>query len=374
MKLFQNLILLFCIGTIAGCKEEYNPQVKPDEQSVLVAEGILNSGSEPTVIQLSRTVKISDTVKMQPERGARLTIESKSGGSVPLVESDSGRYSADALLLDPATEYRLHIYTSGGVEYASDYVMVQKNPPIDSLSWKRDNDGVTIFVNTHDPENSTHYYRWEFEETWQIRSRYPAFNTDDGINEPLYPDESLYYCWKNHASSNIILGNTTQLSSDVVSEKPLIKIIDNGDDRLSERYSVLVRQYALDKQGYNFYELLRKNTESLGSIFDAQPTEIAGNVHAVSNAKTPVIGYIMASSVDTARLWITTQQVPNWKPWGDCSKILELNSRTDDIRSYTAGHEWLIVSVSMSGTFVLAQAPCVSCRVRGGSTHKPAFW
>jgi hypothetical protein len=47
---------------------------------------------------------------------------------------------------------------------------VQNNPPIDSISWKRDEEGVRVFVNTHNPEGNTRYYRWEFEETWEIRS------------------------------------------------------------------------------------------------------------------------------------------------------------------------------------------------------------
>src|SRR3712207_6958843 len=49
--------------------------------------------------------------------------------------------------------------------------------------------GVTIFVNTHNPENNTRYYRWEFDETWENRSVYPfvpisGVVEDDGIMEP----------------------------------------------------------------------------------------------------------------------------------------------------------------------------------------------
>ena len=144
---------------------------------------------------------------------------------------------------------------------------------------------------------------------------------------------------------------------------------------MSERYSVLVRQYALDKKGYNFYQLMKKNTESLGSIFDAQPTEITGNVHAVSDATTPVIGYVTATSVDSLRLWITTNQVPLWKPWADCSQNKILNPMIDNVDSYIKDHDWLVyLIIPYSNQLFIARGLCVSCRIRGGSTHKPAFW
>jgi hypothetical protein len=320
---------------------------------------------------------LGDSVKVRPESGARLFVESESGNINPTFEEypEAGSYYCPGLLLDPAKKHRLRITTANQKTYVSDFVAVRKNSAIDSVSWKRDTSGVTIFANTHNPENSTRYYRWEYEETWQIRSAYFVNGlVDDGIMEPFYPGESVYYCWKQYISSNINLATTTQLSSDVIFEKPLLKIRD-GDDRLSERYTVLVRQYALDEKGYAFYQQLKKNTESLGSIFDAQPTEITGNVHGVTDTTAKVIGYITATSVDSARIWIKNGEVQGWKPWADCTQSIILNTRNDDISSYTAGHEWIVYAViPYTDNVYLARAPCVSCRVRGGSTHRPSWW
>lgn len=376
MKLFQNPIWLVLICTLFSCKEEYYPKVEPSEASVLVVEGLINSGYGESRIKLTRSVKLYDSVRLRPELGAQLMVEGNGGVLFSLIDSaGDGNYRAVNHPLNPAEMYQLRIITQDGKQYVSDTVPVLTNPPIDSISWKRDEKGVTIYANTHNPQNNTRYYRWEYNETWGIRSRYftnPP-GPEDGIMDTLYPGESIYYCWKFFNSSNIITRTTTQLAEDVVSEKELISIID-GDDRLSERYSVLVRQYALDKKGYDFYELMKKNTESLGSIFDAQPTEITGNMHAVSGAAAPVIGYVTASTVDSMRLWITTDEVPLWKPWADCSQNKHLNVHTDDISQYTSGHAWLVYAADASGNVYLAPAACVSCRIRGGSTHKPAFW
>jgi hypothetical protein len=56
-----------------------------------------------------------------------------------------------------------------------------------------------------------------------------------------------------------------------------------GDERISSRYSTLVRQFAISPNTYNYWQNL-KNTEQLGTLFDAQPSQLVGNAHcAVPN-------------------------------------------------------------------------------------------
>ena len=374
-KLFQNLIGLFLLFLLAACKEEYYPKVKSSEQSALVVEGVLNSGSGPTTIKLSRTFKLDDTARLKPETAAQVRVEEKDGAAFPLYDvSGTGNYSADQLALDPATQYRLYIKTTNGNEYASDFVSVLKNPPIDSVNWRLQPDGVHIYVNTHNQENDTRYYRWEYDETWEIHSNYYAtWKLVDGAPQKILPPEQYYTCWRYNQFPGILLGSTTQLASDVIFEKPLIFIPINTD-RLSVRYSVLVRQYALDKAGYDFFQLIKKNTESVGSIFDAQPVEITGNIHAISNTSEPVIGDITAAPVQENRIYITADQVPDWDFRLQCKTVNVPNKRDSfpiyyggDLLPYGANEPFIT-------TYYSAPPECVDCRVRGGVTEKPSFW
>jgi hypothetical protein len=77
MRLFQ-IFILFCL-IVAGCKEEYEPKVTSSEQSILVVEGLLNTGGGATNIRLTRTYKLDDSALLRPETGAQLAVESKSG-------------------------------------------------------------------------------------------------------------------------------------------------------------------------------------------------------------------------------------------------------------------------------------------------------
>ncbi len=379
MKLFQIPILLFCICCISSCKEEYHPKVHSSEQSVLVVEGVLNPNGNST-IRLTRSFKLDDTARLKPETGARVQVESINGAAFPLFESfGNGNYNADQVPFNPAETYRLHITTSNGDDYASDYLPVLQNPPIDSINWKRDGEGIRIFVNTHNKEIDTGYYRWEFEETWETHvtylSHYKMVNGQIVAREPF---EDVFTCWHYHNSSNILLYSTAQLASNVVSERPLLQIPE-GSEKISVRYSVLVRQFAFSKQAYEFYQLLRKNTETLGSIFDAQPSEISGNIHAINGISGRALGFITIAPVQEHRIFISRDQVPGWGYRTNCSLSIEVPNHPDSIRKYLGSGNYLPYDAHRVGFSIVgwysSLPECTDCTFSGdGTTARPWYW
>ncbi len=74
----------------------------------------------------------------------------------------------------------------------------------------------------------------------------------------------------------------------------------------------MVKQYALSLEAYSFYTNLKKNTEQLGSIFDALPSEIEGNIHSDNNPSEPVIGYITVGSTTSQRIFVDKRLLPDW--------------------------------------------------------------
>ena len=155
----------------AGCKEKYDAPVVSPDTGYLVVEGNINSGNGTTLIKLSRTTKLDDR-SLIPEQGALVKVEGNDNNSFDLIDNSFGQYGAD-LVLNPAVKYRLNITTSTGRKYLSDFTAVTNSPPIDSISWKRDNGGVQVYVNSHDPSNNTKYYQWQYVETWEFHSAYP---------------------------------------------------------------------------------------------------------------------------------------------------------------------------------------------------------
>ncbi len=369
MKRFLYIIILF-----AGCKEAYNPPIRNAKYNYLVVEGTIVAGEDATTIHLSRTITISDTSKSQPETNAIVTVESDDGNTYSLQDQNNGIYSAAALNISLNKKYRLHIFTIDGKEYASDFVPVKQTPAIDSVSWKYDvNKGVTIYANAHDETNNTQYYRWEFVETW----KHHAFDSsvliyENGALRNRTPQEQVYGCWNIIPSSEIFIASTTGLSSDVVFEKPLIQI-PYGSTKISDIYSIIVYQYALTKEGYEFWNNLKKNTETIGSIFDPQPFTEFGNIHCITDANEPVIGFVSASSITQQRIFIRWEQIQWPLPSLGCLDQLILPDKISE--TFSNGTYFPVVAGSNPPGSVFADLPeCVDCRLNGGGTTvKPPY-
>lgn len=330
----------------------------------------------PTTIHLSKSFKLDDTATLINVPNAQVSIEGTDNSISTLADSGNGTYYILQALLNTGKTYRLHIKTPNGSEYYSDYIKVKNNPPIDSVNWVKDNGGIRIFVNTHDPLDSSIYYRWNYVETWEIVS---VYNSDyKYVNGHILDrgfGEQVFVCWKNNISSDIITGNTSRLISDIISQQSLI-YIPNGSEKLDVRYSVLVEQYTLSKEAYNYYTLLKKNTQSLGSIFDAQPSELKGNIHCVSDPSENVIGYLTACAEQQARIFIDKSQVPWWYFTMDCQSK-EVTNNPDSIAKYIPAYgvpyKGDVSSGFLKGYFI-SLPQCSDCTYRGGNTTKPDFW
>jgi hypothetical protein len=374
-------ILLCCISIVAGfaCKDQYKPDIISSPDSYLVVEGILNAGAGPTSIRLTRTFKLDDTARIQGERNARVVVEGKDNTTRELAMTGDGFYTSPNLDLVINNEYRLRITTANGKEYLSDYVVAKKNPLIDSIGFRQNDKGVQVYVNTHDNSNNTRYYRWEYDETWEIRTYYySGYKYVNGFVVPRSPaTDDVSTCWKYDAFSRIIIGSTARLQSDIVFRAPLI-FIPNGDEKLAVRYSIVVRQYALDKQGFEFYEMMKKNTEGLGTIFDPQPSEIKGNIHCTSDPRELVIGYVSATNMNEKRFFISRADLPDWTFSQFCSEIRVLNS-PDSIAEAVRGGGSVYDAIRSQSTgqithYLFSEMPCVECPARGGSLIRPSYW
>lgn len=359
-----------------GCKDPYEIKVPNAQRQVLIVEGFLNSGG-PTTIKLSRSHNLNDTSNATTETGASVIVES-GNAQYNLQETSVGTYTADLGALNPTAEYRLHVNTGNGKEYVSDYVKAQVTPPIDSVNWVRDNKGVTIYGNTHDATNSSLYYKYDYEETWETHANYIARYMWDPATESvkeLDPSEYVYQCWKTNPSSSINIVTSTALQNDVIFQKPLV-FIPNADQKLSVRYSILVKQFVLSKEAYEFFQLMKKNTESLGTVFDPQPSQLTGNIHSVNNNAEPVIGFFYASSEQQKRIFINASDVPYWGFAYQCSSG-KIPPNPDSVKAsvYNGLYPY---DADRSGPIIMdyrvSDLVCIDCTVSGGKTVKPSFW
>ena len=381
-RFFIAILTLIFFGT---CKEKYVSPANTPVTGYLVVEGVINAGTGLTNIVLKRTTKL-DSTSIVYEKGATVFVEGENNTKFNLLESSAGNYSATGLGLNNALKYRLNILTLDGKKYQSDFATVQSTPPIDSVSWKQDSLGAHMFINTHDPTNQTKYYQWDYTETWEYHSpsvtylKYGVFNTPPPLQYYVYfsdPvlvtwDTTITTCWQADYSKNILTGSSISLSENKIN-LPL-NFIPLKSIKLAFLYSINTRQYSLSEGKYQFLQKMKKNTESTGSVFDAQPSELVGNIHCITNPSDPVIGYLDICQIQESRIFISNSQVPDWGYKPPCSE------REVQFDSTTYMHEqgYLPLRTGKRGpvppaTIWYSKPLCVDCTLTG-SNVKPKFW
>ena len=378
---FKNMILLLIPGSLLGCRQIYSPPTRAANLNWLVVDGILVDGPDSTIINLSRTENLTDSSVFtpNPETGASVTVTGVNGDHFNLTESSPGRYTSPGLGLQTGMQYRLNILTAQGVRYQSDTIRARLTPPIDSINWQFQPDGVHIYASTHDPTNSARYYRWRYQETWEYHPAYESVLIyKNGLVVQRDSSQMVYNCWHNDSSTNLILASSANLSDDIIYQQPVLTI-PRGSQQISVEYSVNVQQYVLDASAYNYWLLLQQNTEQLGSLFDAQPSQLNGNIHNLSNPNEPVLGYVTASTVQQQRIFINTYQILTWDypaPSLSCLEIVVPPDPESMAYYFGAGYVPINIDFPPSGFagYFAALATCVDCTLQGGSLVRPAYW
>ncbi|HEX6892095.1 MAG TPA: DUF4249 domain-containing protein, partial [Chryseolinea sp.] len=261
------------------------------------------------------------------------------------------------------------------------YVPLTNSPPIDSVVWKPDRDGISVYVNTHDPANQSYYYNWTFEETWEYNSSFfSGYKMVDGEAVLRYPEDYIYTCWLSEASTKILVSSTDRLTENVVRDFPLTYLAA-GSSKLARRYSINVSQRTLTKEEYDFWLQLEKTTESLGGLFDPMPSQVTGNIRSTNNASSPVLGYFGGGSVSMERMFIDFVDMPQYvqsvfRP-RFCTEEDVSSIPIQDIPG-TPNSVLLIDPVYVQGVGIVAYTTaatnCIDCRYFGGTNKKPDFW
>jgi len=382
MKFTKNILgLFYLILLFSNCVEEFNPEAQGYE-NLLVVDAFLSDSDESFTVTLSRSFPI-DTTQFIPESGAFVSLSSESGETHNLQETGSpGNYQTNGnIMTQVGQSYKLSIQTQNGNQYESSEVTMRKTPEIDSITFRYEEkttaglQGMQVYANTHDPANNTWYYRWEWDESWEFSMPYDSYLywEDDMI---ILRDERIYRCWKYDSSTSIDISSSKSLTEDRISDFPLI-YVTTQTDRLERKYSLLVKQYGLSEESYNYWKELQNVTENLGTLFDPQPSIIYGNIININDPNEIVLGYFDASTVSEQRIFISRKQLPPG------TRIPNFFSHCID--SIVSGGEipamvedrWQLVTETINEAgfpaYLMSTVPCIDCRLFG-SNIKPDYW
>ena len=381
MKAFKLIIFASCILNFA-CKDSFKPEIDNNYKDLLVVNGFINIGGI-TSIKVGRSIDLLDTRSSAPEKNAIILVLGEDGSEIKGTTNELGECFLPTQNLNLVKKYKLRIILASTKTYETRFLSSKATPEIENLRFSATDNGFNVLLNTYDDSNTTKYYNWDYEETWEVRV--PFVSTHEFKNSEVVlrdPNINIQHCWANSSSSTILLGSTARLSQDRVTDAPITFVAGNSI-KVAYLYSILVKQYGLTKEAYEYLENLKKNTEQIGGIFDSQPSEMKGNITCVSNPNEQVMGWISAGRMVQKRLFIKASDKPsastNWVYVQPCEGVvIPKDSLINYIRAnkVIVNEQAWIAPGTLGPTlyrYTMSTKDCIDCRLKG-SNIKPSFW
>ena len=404
LKRHKSIITIVVLSLLCTCIDPYTPKLS-GYSSLLVVDGLITDANTSYTVRLSRTFQDQNSTP-PPVSDATVFITDDAGNSSNLINKGSGVYKTDSTRFNgiPGRTYVLHINTSDGSEYESNACMMNPVPEIDSVYFETDQQlinnetqiqkGISIYLDSKEGDNNQ-YYRWAYEETWKFRVPYPKkFNYIKGA-DPNLPsfvavDDVKEFCWNDRESDEILIRSISNGQTEKIKKQPIFFIATNESNRLLYQYTVLVKQYSISKNEYDFWTNLKLVNETGDDIFARQPYSVLSNLHNTTNPKERVLGYFQVSAVSQKRENIIYDEVgylglpfyssPCIKWELDPSFYNTIPSTWDDVyrKNCVLIHNIFTEPIyDITGSTLLKMVfttpECANCELSGSHTE-PYFW
>lgn len=387
-QLFKKYCLIILSASISACVEPFTPEVS-NYENLLVVEAFLSDDARNQEIILSRSYPI-DTTRVHYETGAGVWLEYASGNQIVFRETKPGHFTPGAgFRPETGTSYTLVIATANGNLYKSDPVTMKKTPPVTGVYFEREtitsnktgglDEGFQVYLDSETESNEPGYFKYEWEEIWEFSTPFYSFldYNYDG-NYAFIREENISRCWQGSFSTDLNLATTENITSGIIERQP-IRFLSFRESILRVKYSILVKQFSLSEDGYRFWRNLKESNESTGSLYDAQPFQVTGNIKNVNNPSEPVLGYFDMATVSSKRIFIKRLadlpldiKIPTLYP--------KCRIGADTVISYWELEKFLNIGYLIStystppgSGFVMVVRSCIDCRLKG-SNVKPEFW
>jgi hypothetical protein len=346
-----------------------------DAATTLVIDGVLTDREGMHRITISQSTSYNSPF-FNPLSGCLVEVIDQDGSSLVFGESEPGIYErmVSQSFLVHGKQYKLRVGYQGQ-SYESGFQELQPAAPIGEVYWKTEDrettdpeftlQGIQFYTDLEVPDGTARNYRWALEETWEYHSTYPITYFWDGwrIQPPGFVPSDLYYCWNTVVIPEIYTSTTRGLTEPGIKGQKL-NYVDNQSDRLKVRYSLLIKQYGLSTEAYEYWTRLEDLSQESGGLYETQPPQIRGNIVNTENEEELVLGYFGVCGTDEKRIYVD-EDFRFFPISLDCTPFIPRDG-------LPRGRPRYIVEVNLA--WMLAKTECFDCTLLGGTTTKPEWW
>lgn len=326
MKISNFLILVLFI--ITACIEPITFE-NPGNKTPVVISGYITDQTGGHRVSVGYSVPYTSSsfraYAFTPIQDAQVLIIDDDGNETQLHEDlrAAGNYlTDDEFKGEIGRKYKVQVQIEDGQAYESSWEELKPVTAINDLSItpyeQRSIEngievvekGIDAFVTFDDPADIDNYYRWRWFGTYEVQ-----FSLDD--KGP---------CWITEPDIDLINILEDGFQDGMTIERTAASVKIKNRTNAQNKYILTVQQLSLTRRAYEFYELLNKQREQQGTIFDETPAPVRGNLNAVNDPDELVLGYFHASSIKTSRISIETI-IDNAGEILDCDLFVQMGFR-----------------------------------------------
>ncbi|MFN4147465.1 MAG: DUF4249 domain-containing protein [Runella sp.] len=324
---------LLLLLTLNSCIDLYDKKYTFDTNLISI-EGLLTD-KDPFFVIIKQSRSTQRTEFSQPV--SRATVELLAGNNTRTLLTESfttpGRYEAPANFRGVVNQaYRLRIRLADNRVYESSLERLTATPPMTNITQEfnqtgiKDNEGIVltssvdVFIDTQDNPQETNFYRWRtflyenqrvcatcLNGEWNVRNNEcRAYRLDPEPNPPIVTDyECDRRCWQVYDDTRFnifsdVLTNGASISKRLVRQVPFY--LENPGALL------IVEQMCISPTIYRYFDVLKQQTETTGTLTDVPPAPPIGNMRNVNNPEEIVLGYFSAAGITRNSVWIDRSQ------------------------------------------------------------------
>ena len=306
---------------LTACVEPVVPAYDYATGFVLV-EGDIIAGAEGSGVRLQRSVLSFGSYRLDPISDALVFCVAQDGAETEWISSsEPGYYSPPTgFVARPGATYFLRIQLTSGELIESRPETIPSPGDFEDLrvsfaqeayySDSRDRfaPAFTLLVDTRDPDAGDNFYRYT-HRTWSqnpicLTCRNSVYRNGICIETPASRRVARYDylcsepCWVISTGSSFRL-SSDELNPDAATEAlPVARIDYIGSGKILAE----VRQHAITRRAFQYYEVLQTLTEGSSGLNAPLPAPLYGNLLDVSELETTVLGFVGGSSVVARRL------------------------------------------------------------------------
>ena len=299
----KNILHTVLLVLIIGCVDEV--KLNQDTfQTKLIVEGAVTNAVGPYRVLLSYSLPYTKVGLTQTISGAKVWIVEEGGKTVGLNEVSNGVYETDSAAMrgQVGKAYYVKIRTGNGNEYQSRPERILPPIPIDTFKVgfnpaEKDRNPFQVSVKTKDSAEKGNFYRWKWIHYDTISVCKNAYVGSERKNIKTLCCER---CWTVEYCNGCI-----DIASDaLINGKFLEPTIARLPYEATTPYFIILEQYSISKDYYQFWKTISTQINNAGGIFDNAPAQVQGNLYNIADSTEQVLGYFSAAGVTQKPLYI----------------------------------------------------------------------